>query len=118
MEELKVLVPYILRGLSVTLEVTGVALSIGLFFGAILAILRAQRGQQLASGALFVLALFLQAVARFAVDFFVEAPAVVGPLTPGQLASGAVVLLTAVLLVRLQRQAPVIPPEPAAEAPA
>jgi phosphatidylglycerol:prolipoprotein diacylglycerol transferase len=85
---------------------------------AILAILRAQRGRQLASGALFVLALFLQAVARFAVDFFVEAPAVVGPLTAGQLASGAVVLVTAVLLVRLQRQAPVIPPDPAAEAPA
>jgi len=47
MEELRVLVPYILRGLSVTLEVTGVALSIGLFFGAILAILRVYGGDLL-----------------------------------------------------------------------
>ena len=40
MEELTVLVPYILRGLSVTLSVTGVALGTGLFFGTLLAIFR------------------------------------------------------------------------------
>ncbi len=89
-----------------------------LAMAAILAILRAQRGRQLAAGTLFVLAVFLQAVARFAVDFFVEAPAVVGPLTAGHLASGVVVLATGVLLVRLQRGAPTVPPEPSPEAPA
>ena len=40
MEVITVLVPYILRGLSVTLSVTAVALGTGLLFGAILAILR------------------------------------------------------------------------------
>lgn len=45
MEILTVLVPYILRGLSVTLAVTGVALGLGLFFGAILAILRVYGGE-------------------------------------------------------------------------
>jgi polar amino acid transport system permease protein len=44
MEVLTVLVPYILRGLSVTLEVTGVALGLGLFFGALMAILRVYGG--------------------------------------------------------------------------
>ena len=44
MDELIVLVPYILRGLSVTLEVTAIALGLGLFFGAILAILRVYGG--------------------------------------------------------------------------
>jgi polar amino acid transport system permease protein len=44
MEVLSVLVPYILRGLSVTLEVTVVALSLGLLFGSILAILRVYGG--------------------------------------------------------------------------
>ncbi|HUV16516.1 MAG TPA: amino acid ABC transporter permease [Pelolinea sp.] len=47
MEVLTVLVPYILRGLSVTLEVTGVALGFGLIFGAILAILRVYGGNLL-----------------------------------------------------------------------
>ena len=40
MEVITVLIPYILRGLRVTLSVTGVALGTGLLFGAILAILR------------------------------------------------------------------------------
>ena len=40
MELITVLIPYILRGLRVTLSVTGVALSTGLLFGTILAILR------------------------------------------------------------------------------
>jgi polar amino acid transport system permease protein len=40
MEVITVLIPYILRGLSVTLSVTAVALGAGLIFGTILAILR------------------------------------------------------------------------------
>jgi polar amino acid transport system permease protein len=40
MEVITVLIPYILRGLRVTLSVTGVALGTGLLFGTILAILR------------------------------------------------------------------------------
>lgn len=44
METLTVLVPYILRGLKVTLSVTAVALFSGLTFGAILAVLRVYGG--------------------------------------------------------------------------
>jgi polar amino acid transport system permease protein len=47
MEVLIVLVPYILRGLSITLEVTAIALGLGLFFGTILAILRVYGGNLL-----------------------------------------------------------------------
>lgn len=79
---------------------------------AILAILRAQRGQQLAPGTLFVLGVFLLSVARFAVDFMVDAPAVAGPLTAGQAASGAAILLTGGILVRLHRRSPAASPEP------
>jgi polar amino acid transport system permease protein len=45
MEVLTVLVPYILRGLRITLGVTGVALASGLLFGSILAILRVYGGE-------------------------------------------------------------------------
>lgn len=79
---------------------------------AILVILRGQRNQALAAGVLFVLAVFLQAVARFFVDFFVEAPAVAGPLTLGQLASGTVALASGLLLLWLQRRAPELGAEP------
>jgi polar amino acid transport system permease protein len=61
MEELNILVPYILRGLRVTLEVTGVALTIGLFFGALLAILRVYGGNLL-SGVLTVYTSVLRAL--------------------------------------------------------
>jgi polar amino acid transport system permease protein len=44
MEVITILIPYILRGLNVTLKVTGVALSCGLFFGLILALLRVYGG--------------------------------------------------------------------------
>lgn len=74
----------------------------------ILVILRGQRDHALADGTLFVLAVFLQAVARFFVDFFVEAPAIAGPLTLGQLASGAVALASGLYLLRLQRRAPAV----------
>lgn len=43
-QELLILVPYILRGLEITLSVTVVALSIGLFFGLILGVLRVYGG--------------------------------------------------------------------------
>ncbi len=85
---------------------------------AILLTLRAQRDQRLAAGTVFVLAVFLQAVARFVVDFFVDAPVVAGPLTLGQLASGAAALVGAWLLVVLLRRAPLAEPEAAVEVPA
>lgn len=72
----------------------------------ILGILRTHRDHTLAPGMRFVLILFLLGIARFVVDFFVEAPTVLGPLTAGQLASAAVVLITGVLLVRLTGQVP------------
>ena len=50
MEVLTVLVPYILRGLRITLSVTGVALASGLIFGAVLAILRVYGGKWLSKG--------------------------------------------------------------------
>lgn len=73
---------------------------------AILATLRAQRRQLLAPGTLFALAIFLHAIARFVVDFFVEAPLVVGPLTAGQVATAVVAIVGAVVLFRLQGAAP------------
>jgi len=87
---------------------------------AILSILRAQRAHALAPGTLFVLAIFLQAIARFAVDFFIEARAVAGPLTVGQLASGIAMCISLWLLVAYQRRAPEARPgpEPIAGAPA
>ncbi|MBI9043785.1 MAG: amino acid ABC transporter permease [Anaerolineaceae bacterium] len=48
MEFITVLVPYILRGLKITLGVTGVALSFGLLFGTLLAVLRVYGGDVLA----------------------------------------------------------------------
>jgi polar amino acid transport system permease protein len=45
MDVITVLFPYILRGLRITLEVTVVALSLGLLFGGILAILRIYGGK-------------------------------------------------------------------------
>jgi phosphatidylglycerol:prolipoprotein diacylglycerol transferase len=87
---------------------------------AILSILRAQRAQTLVPGTLFVLAIFLQAIARFAVDFFIEARAVAGPLTVGQLFSAIAAGISLWLLVSLQRRAPEARPgpDPIAGAPA
>lgn len=45
MEVLTVLIPYILRGLNITLKVTAVALGLGLLFGTLLAILRVYGGK-------------------------------------------------------------------------
>jgi len=44
-QELLILVPYILRGLEITLSVTGIALGIGLFFGLVMGILRVYGGR-------------------------------------------------------------------------
>lgn len=89
----------------------------------LLAIVRAERERQLVPGTVMVLVLFLQAVTRFVVDFFVD-PSVpmgprVGPVTLAQLASAVVAILMLVVLVRLQQQAPPAAPEtPPAEPPA
>lgn len=45
MEIITVLIPYILRGLQVTLEVTAVALTLGLLFGTVLAVVRVYGGK-------------------------------------------------------------------------
>jgi polar amino acid transport system permease protein len=55
MEVITVLIPYVLRGLNITLEVTAVALGFGLFFGTLQAILRIYGGKVLSSAiALYV----------------------------------------------------------------
>jgi polar amino acid transport system permease protein len=48
-EVLIVLVPYILRGLEITLSVTAIALTTGLFFGAIIAVLRVYGAKPISS---------------------------------------------------------------------
>ena len=58
MEVITVLIPYVLRGLSVTLEVTAVALGFGLFFGTLQAILRVYGGKVLSSA----IALYVSAI--------------------------------------------------------
>lgn len=85
-----------------------------------LAILGTQRHRDLVPGTLFVLAVLLLSLARFAVDLFVDAPAVLGPLTAGQVASGMATLVCTGILVRLQRRAAGARPpvEPPAEVPA
>ncbi len=49
MEIITVLIPYVLRGLDVTLKVTGVALGFGLIFGTLLAIMRVYGGKKLSN---------------------------------------------------------------------
>ena len=49
MEVITVLIPYVLRGLDVTLKVTAVALGFGLFFGTLLAIMRVYGGKVLSN---------------------------------------------------------------------
>jgi polar amino acid transport system permease protein len=49
MEVFTTLIPYILRGLDVTLKVTAVALGFGLFFGTLLAIMRIYGGKVLSN---------------------------------------------------------------------
>ena len=49
MEVITVLIPYVLRGLDITLKVTAVALGFGLFFGTLLAIMRVYGGKALSN---------------------------------------------------------------------
>jgi len=49
MEVITVLIPYVLRGLDVTLKVTVVALGFGLFFGTLLALMRVYGGKMLSN---------------------------------------------------------------------
>ena len=49
MEVITVLIPYVLRGLDVTLKVTAIALGFGLFFGTLLAIMRVYGGKALSN---------------------------------------------------------------------
>jgi len=49
MEIITVLIPYVLRGLDITLQVTAVALGFGLFFGTLLAIMRVYGGKVLSN---------------------------------------------------------------------
>lgn len=78
------------------------------------AVLRAQERTRPAPGALFFVWLLLYAVARFAVEFFVEAPAVVGPFTLAQVvnAVAAVIALLGVLLTGRRAPAAVTPEAP------
>ncbi len=60
------------------------------------AVLRAQEQQEAAPGVLFVLWLLLQALARVAVEVFVESPPVLGPFTLAQvtnIAAGVIALI-------------------------
>lgn len=75
---------------------------------AIFYVLRAQR--EAPRGVPFFTFLFLQAVSRFVVEFFVQSRLVVGPLTLAQVASGAVALLALVALAVLARRPQEAPP--------
>jgi len=57
-QELLILVPYILRGLKITLSVTGIALGIGLFFGVILGVLRVYGGDKVSK----IVGIFISAI--------------------------------------------------------
>lgn len=75
-------------------------------------VLRAQERQTLAPGSLFFLWLLLHALARVAVEFFMESPPVLGPLTLGQLANIAAAVVAIIGLIVAARR-PVA--EPAAQ---
>ncbi len=66
-------------------------------------VLRAQERALPAPGVLFFLWLLLHAVARFAVEFFVEAPAVLGPLTLAQLVNAGAVVVALIGLASTSR---------------
>jgi len=76
---------------------------------AIYFILRAQRDP--ARGVPFLTFLLLQGISRFVVEFFVQSPLVLGPLTKAQIAGGVVAILSLVGLFAAVRrhQASVLP---------
>ncbi len=76
---------------------------------AIYLVLRAQR--ETPRGGPFLTFLLLQGVSRFVVEFFVQSPMVLGPLTKAQVASGIVALLALIGLVGAARRGqPAVPP--------
>ncbi len=84
------------------------------------AVLRAQERQDVPPGMLFFLWLLLHALARVAVEVFVESPAILGPLTMAQVANVVAVIIALLGLVVSARlpvpevgvaPAPVIPPQ-------
>lgn len=78
------------------------------------AVLRSQERMQPAPGSLFFLWLLLHALSRVAVEFFVESPTVLGPLTLAQMtnAAVAVVAFVALILVARARQPEPLPAPP------
>ena len=84
--------------------------SLGTYF-----VLRAQERQTLAPGSLFFLWLLLYALARVAVEFFVESPPVLGPLTLAHLTNIAAALIAIMgLVVSARRPAEEPATQPAA----
>lgn len=69
-------------------------------------VLRAQEQRTTRDGTLFFLWLVLHGVTRFAVEFFVESPAAVGPLTLAQVANVLAAAAAAAGLVLAQRPQP------------
>lgn len=69
-------------------------------------VLRAQERRTTGDGTLFFLWLLLHGVTRFAVEFFVESPPAVGPLTPAQLANILAAAAAAAGLALAQRPQP------------
>lgn len=67
------------------------------------AVLRAQERTASGPGVLFFLWLLLYAVARFAVEFFVEAPTAVGPFTLAQVVNAGVALIAVIGLAVMGR---------------
>jgi len=67
------------------------------------AVLRAQERAAPGPGVLFFLWLLLHAVARLGVEFFVEAPAVVGPFTLAQVVNAGVALIAVIGLAVVGR---------------
>ncbi len=65
-------------------------------------VVRRQRGA--APGAVLLIFLFLHAVSRFVVEFFVESPLVFGPLTLAQVAAAAVGVLSLAGLILIGRR--------------
>lgn len=81
-------------------------------------VLRAQERQTSAAGVLFFLWLFLHALTRVAVEFFVEAPPVLGLLTLAQVVNIVLAVLAVIgLVVSSRRPVPEVPAAAPSEMP-
>jgi prolipoprotein diacylglyceryltransferase len=69
-------------------------------------VLKAQERQDAMAGVLFYLWLLLFSLARVAVEFFVESPAIFGPFTLAQIVNVAAAVVALIGLVVLARKAP------------